>query len=345
GTMISGSFNLAAHHGSGSNSRPQNGPGRHPEAPISSRHPNGETVRFYKHRVKESDGLNNPNNFEERTITQTWHVGNINGNTLGGDIEAGKFDSPVSTDTSIYPILLLENASDYAGIETLNFGKSSGAHGDPGQRDSRLGKRFIGGAGSTSIWFQFGSFPEYSRAIIGDSGSPSLGINVNRGFRAWGEVYVGAHWFPTSDGAVTTIAMRDALLNDMISAQPGVLVHEREVPTYYTGILGDFDGSFEIDAADMDIIIREARMFGSRGYNWYLDFTNDGQVNHIDTWIMTWIAGADFGDIDMDGDVDSTDLGRLLSNFNKTEQGWADGDFNGDGTVNSTDLGILLNNF
>ena len=52
------------------------------------------------------------------------------------------------------------------------------------------------------------------------------------------------------------------------------------------------------------------------------------------------------GDANLDGDVNSTDLGLLLNNFgDNTGLGWGSGNLNADSDVDSTDLGLLLNNF
>lgn len=52
------------------------------------------------------------------------------------------------------------------------------------------------------------------------------------------------------------------------------------------------------------------------------------------------------GDVNLNGDVDSTDLGLLLNNFAiNTNVGWGGGDLDADTMVDSTDLGLLLNNF
>jgi len=52
------------------------------------------------------------------------------------------------------------------------------------------------------------------------------------------------------------------------------------------------------------------------------------------------------GDVNMDGDVNSTDLGLLLNNFGSTAgPGWEGGDLDVDSNVSSADLGLLLNNF
>ena len=57
------------------------------------------------------------------------------------------------------------------------------------------------------------------------------------------------------------------------------------------------------------------------------------------------------GDANLDGNVNSSDLGLLLNNFGSSEAtpgagaGYGGGDLSMDGQVNSTDLGLLLNNF
>ncbi len=52
------------------------------------------------------------------------------------------------------------------------------------------------------------------------------------------------------------------------------------------------------------------------------------------------------GDVNLDGDVNSSDLGALLNNFGSTAGvTWSGGDLNADSNVNSSDLGALLNNF
>jgi hypothetical protein len=64
---------------------------------------------------------------------------------------------------------------------------------------------------------------------------------------------------------------------------------------------------------------------------------NDGSAN---------VAWAAFGDTNLDGRVNSTDVNMILAGgrFNKsaTDGGWWQGDFNYDGRVNSTDLNLLL---
>jgi autotransporter-associated beta strand protein len=52
-----------------------------------------------------------------------------------------------------------------------------------------------------------------------------------------------------------------------------------------------------------------------------------------------------YGDANMDGSVNSTDVSLLIPNLGKTSgQTWGGGDFNGDAAVNSTDVSLLIPN-
>ncbi len=55
------------------------------------------------------------------------------------------------------------------------------------------------------------------------------------------------------------------------------------------------------------------------------------------------ILGTEYGDADLDGDVDLSDLLATQRGFG-TDAGWAGGDFNGDGTVDGADQALLLGN-
>jgi hypothetical protein len=52
-----------------------------------------------------------------------------------------------------------------------------------------------------------------------------------------------------------------------------------------------------------------------------------------------------FGDANMDGVVDNTDLSILRDHYYQTGANWGDGDFNGDGTVDGADLNTVLSNY
>lgn len=114
----------------------------------------------------------------------------------------------------------------------------------------------------------------------------------------------------------------------------------------------DSDGDGDCEQDDIDAMYAA---FGSAGQ---FDYDADGVVTESD--IAGWLSDASvplnayntgnqtfvMGDVDLDGDVDSTDLGALLNNFmSTTSLDWGQGNLNGDGAINSTDLGLALNRF
>lgn len=114
----------------------------------------------------------------------------------------------------------------------------------------------------------------------------------------------------------------------------------------------DFNGDAQCDAADLDALYEN---WGGGGA---FDVDGNGTVEAAD--ISAWLTAASdpsnpylngertfvLGDVDLDGNVNSTDLGLLLNNFND-ESGLLHGagNLNDDTLINSVDLGLLLNNF
>ncbi|MFN3166730.1 MAG: hypothetical protein ACE37H_06660 [Phycisphaeraceae bacterium] len=83
----------------------------------------------------------------------------------------------------------------------------------------------------------------------------------------------------------------------------------------------DVDGDDDVDTADRDMLVEH--------------------VNCLNTL---------YGDTDLDGDVDDSDLGTLFSNYTGPigragGKLWADGDTDGDGDVDDSDLGTAFNNY
>ncbi len=347
GTLISASFHLAAHHNH--RTRPNlvvnNSTGRHPEARRANAFPSYETVRYYHADVGVNDDLEDAQNFEQSRVTQNWWAGNRSAN-LQGDVEIGQLRRPVSAAIAVYPILLFEDRHRYIGIETFCFGKPGSL--ETSQRHQRACKRSITAVHDTQIAFFFTTNtatapPLYGHAVSGDSGSPSLTTELGAG-----PVLAGTHWWPGGDNAITTTNMRDAMRQEMLDAQVNVPAHEREVPTYWTELEGDFNGSFDIDAGDLDILTREVnyRRTRSRGYNWYLDTNSDKLMTDADVnQYLSQIANSVRGDANLDRKVDAADMNIVGQNWLKTGKGWADGDFNGDGVVNSADLNEIGNNW
>lgn len=119
-----------------------------------------------------------------------------------------------------------------------------------------------------------------------------------------------------------------------------------------TGISGDFDGNSDYDCGDLDSLSSEIAA-GTNGASF--DLTGDGFVTIADR--DAWLAEAGTAelnsgnpyfasDLNLDGNVTSTDLGELLSNFGATTGvAHCDGDINADSIVDSSDLGQLLTEF
>src|SRR5262249_10501913 len=57
------------------------------------------------------------------------------------------------------------------------------------------------------------------------------------------------------------------------------------------------------------------------------------------------VVPAYFGDANLDGHVDLTDLATILNNFGATTGAWTSGNFDGNPTIDLTDFADVLNNF
>lgn len=126
-----------------------------------------------------------------------------------------------------------------------------------------------------------------------------------------------------------------------------------EVTSILANIICDSDGDGDCDINDLDA------MYAAFGSDGQFDYDNSGTVDAGD--IQGWLTAASdpsnmaklhpddqfvIGDVNLDGSVNSQDLGLLLNNFGDASSlGWVGGNLNGDTLVNSADLGLLLNNF
>jgi autotransporter-associated beta strand protein len=69
-----------------------------------------------------------------------------------------------------------------------------------------------------------------------------------------------------------------------------------------------------------------------------------GWVDNATTHQVT-VMPALYGDANLDGVVDFSDLNKVLTNYNMTGMSWSQGDFNYDGVVNFADLNKVLTNY
>jgi hypothetical protein len=106
-------------------------------------------------------------------------------------------------------------------------------------------------------------------------------------------------------------------------------------------LLGDFNQNGSIDAADIDLLTAEVRAGSNKSE---FDLTGDGAVDQLDRvkWV-TEIKQTSFGDSNLDGQFNSTDLvivfqAGLYEDSIAGNATWASGDWNGNGDFGSSDL-------
>lgn len=120
----------------------------------------------------------------------------------------------------------------------------------------------------------------------------------------------------------------------------------------------DFDKDSDCDIVDLDAIFQVGPISNGipiiPGSNDDFDLNGNGSIGIDDRNL--WFADAasfngfsapyQLGDLDLNREIDSSDLGLLLNNFTAdTGVYYSAGDIDGSGDVDSTDLGLLLNNF
>jgi hypothetical protein len=105
------------------------------------------------------------------------------------------------------------------------------------------------------------------------------------------------------------------------------------------GRTGDFNGSGQLDAADIDALSAEVRA-GTNTPSF--DVTGDNQVNEQDrvAWVHT-LSKTWFGDANLDSLFNTSDLVTVfqVGKYEAGQQaGWGEGDWNGDALFNTGDL-------
>lgn len=166
------------------------------------------------------------------------------------------------------------------------------------------------------------------------------------------QIGTGAFTADPADSILNDYALF-GLFEELLSSQVRFLGSLLTVTTS-NGLICDADSDGDCDIADLDLLYAA---FGSASPE--LDLNGSGTVESGD--IPEWLSLASDpsntakldaahvylnGDANLDGSVNSLDLGILLNVFNDTSGlGYASGNLNDDADVNSLDLGIVLNNF
>lgn len=118
--------------------------------------------------------------------------------------------------------------------------------------------------------------------------------------------------------------------------QVGTVTYSGEVG----GLLCDLTGAAGCDINDIDALYAGG-VTNAEIQTWLTQASSAANPLKADP-AHTYVPG----DINLDGSVNSTDLGLLLNNFNDDSGlGWGSGNLNDDANVDATDLGLLLNNF
>jgi hypothetical protein len=109
------------------------------------------------------------------------------------------------------------------------------------------------------------------------------------------------------------------------------------------GSAGDLNADGRVDAIDLDLIC--AAILGQDPPNGpSLDLTGDGRVDLEDhAHLVESVIGTSFGDANVDGVFDSSDLVLVFQSGEYDDDqtansGWAEGDWNCDGDFDSSDI-------
>ena len=113
------------------------------------------------------------------------------------------------------------------------------------------------------------------------------------------------------------------------------------------GLIGDFNSSGQYDPQDIDMIF--SQIPGSvPPADASFDLVGDGTLNQADVdQLVLNLMNRQFGDADLDQDIDITDFNSLSAHFDPSGNSltWTHGNFDGDGDVDITDFNVLSLNF
>ncbi|MCA9258701.1 MAG: hypothetical protein KDA61_05860 [Planctomycetales bacterium] len=179
--------------------------------------------------------------------------------------------------------------------------------------------------------------------IMGQSALPALTSFGESQTGAWdspfinNDAYVAAIYLDEIDG------MGDQLVDyvefdDAINAIAGTTAHEigHVFDAEHVDIPSGSGEPYPLMAVSTNGLTAEMRLTARR----FSDL--GGAAASVAQLLLTNAGTALRGDFNLDGSVDGLDIGRLVSNFGRTDALWQEGDANGDHRVNGQDIGWLV---
>ena len=121
------------------------------------------------------------------------------------------------------------------------------------------------------------------------------------------------------------------------------IVDARDIDRVYEAFRNDYLG-YDNDGVDWDDLNQAvyADLSGDMTGPEIVNGRRTILINQADVdYLVQIILGTDYGDVDLDGDVDDDDYSTVQTNQGLTPAGWADGDLNGDNIVDDADLAFF----
>ncbi|MEM1445734.1 MAG: hypothetical protein AAGF84_06755 [Planctomycetota bacterium] len=180
-------------------------------------------------------------------------------------------------------------------------------------------------------------------------GSPSFEPYFFRGQRAEQITRVGVS-FP-GGGSIGEMRIDTLEILPAVGADPSD-------PAFLIYNPADFNTDETVDASDLDEMLaalrfldivvddpatarNEPEVFGSFAVRKYDLTPTGGEFDQADIDLLVRdILNTDYGDVDLDGDIDNDDLAIAQANEN-TQGGWASGDVTGDALIDAADIALI----
>ncbi len=299
----------------------------------------GATYTYY-----DQDGLvTTPIDAADKTADAVWftyHDFRSGGRAWGGSFLSAGPGGGVAANLIIDGELREGSAALY---EVYNSAHGTGLEGVATQVDGDLnyttGPAVVaGGGGVKSYGWGWGGNLAYTKGFWG-TGFVGFSLLEEDGLHyGWVQVATGwrVHNMTIYGWAYQTIANLPAELDYTVL-----------VPT------GDFDEDGDIDSDDIGLLCANITGSGNPPNDPKYDLDGDGDTDQDDMDMLIHdlveITGGDgtgteYGDFDLDGDIDTTDLTILATNFGLGTT-WSEGNANCDLVIDTTDLAILATNF